>query len=288
MSRLAAQGRAAPIVSLGVALAAWLAAFVCSSHLPWPVGADGDHPLLDRVVGGLRGGLGAHFFAVADRYYHRGVEHHREIAFERSWFQRLTNRLVPSGHLHLDPSDTRAIMPWLRFATQLDPGNVDAYLTVVHWLRNGLGRADLAYTVLREALSHNPRSPAVRLELGRWYLASGDPGRAAQAIETGLRVWPGDADPASEDARHERASLLLYRAWLREAIGERVAAAEDLETIVGLFPGRYALQEAARRLRNGEAGLRMTGDDLNRHTRVLSADGPTHGAAADAALEHPH
>ena len=127
--------------------------------------------LLDRVLGSTRVQFGNEFYLKADQYFHKGVDHTEETGFTDP-FQRLYEAMTPQGHVHAEGIDVNEIMPWLRFATDMDSHNVDAYLVAAYWIARG-GHPELAEDIYREAKRNNPGDYRVFLDWARCEMRQG-------------------------------------------------------------------------------------------------------------------
>ena len=102
----------------------------------------GDTSVAERLLGASRVAFGNSFFEEADNYFHKGVGHVHQKAFSNDLFQMLKAEIEPSVHVHPEGVEVSEIMPWLRFTTEMDPNNVDAYLTTAYWLEDSIRRPD--------------------------------------------------------------------------------------------------------------------------------------------------
>ncbi len=242
----------------------------------------------DAVLGEVRTSLSAACFEMADLYFHRGVGHIRERAFDGSVYERLHDIVAPRGHVHLrGPAQIREIMPWLLFSLRADPRNVDAYLVAAFWLAYESGQDEAARDVLIEGQRNNPFCARIQLELGRLYVHRGDLGAALQAFNAALAFWDAQADHSSDEARKDRVQGLLYRAMLNEAAGSTDRAVTDLEALVTLAPDPEALHQRLRCLRDGVAPP-IPARELLAHTTQAATD-TRHACAHENArgpLEH--
>lgn len=235
----------------------WGAAFTVSCNLtacpPGPHQAGSDRgSALGALFGESRVALGGVFYQNADKYFHRGVEHARAQAFDGALFQRLRDDISPRGHAHATGQQVTEIMPWLQFAIASDPHRIETYLVAAFWLATDADRPDVALEVLDRAQWNNPFSYEVQLEKGRILLHQHRADDARQAFDAGLAFWPGTHDPRDEGVRHDRASLLLYRALLYEAAGKKTQAIAALREILALFPARTHLLRRIATLEKGD------------------------------------
>jgi len=246
------QQRSSSVPVLAAALL-WTAAFSLScllSALPRVRSTPGEWAA--AVFGSSREAIAGALYERADLYFHRGVGHVHEEAFARHPFQRLTETISPSRHVHVHGANIKEIMPWLWLALQSDPYNVDLYLVSAFWLWSEAERYDLALRVLRQGQARIPYNHALQTARGRLMLKQGRLTKAAEAFDAALAFWEHTADPDDEQARFDRAEILFYRALLHEADGENERAVGMLHEIVKLFPDRHTIADRARALAAGE------------------------------------
>jgi len=250
-----------PTISAGVlpwagAIALWGAVFCVSCRLVTmpmdPAEVSQEPSVAQALLGESRLALSGHFYEIADRYLHKGVGHTKEESLERSPFRRLLDGISPEHHVHLAGTEIKELMPWLWLAIRLNPRNVETYLVASFWLGGDAGEPEMALEVLNEAQCNIPYSCEVQLQKGRILLKRGRIGEAVRAFDAGLAFWPGRNSPESEDARHARASLLLYRALLHEVQGEKQEAIAHLGEIIELYPERKHLQKRIASIEKGE------------------------------------
>lgn len=205
-----------------------------------------------NMLGSARIALSAHFYDIAETYFHRGKARLVPQAFHDSIFQRMSANIHPQIHQHRAGEDTREIMPWLWLATRTDPTRIDQYIAASFWLSRELHRNDLALSVLQEAKWRNPFQYRVLLEEGVLFLHENKRESATQAFNAALAFWPSSESPQGTEALQEKARALLYRALLFEAEGKKDKAIEDLQAILTLFPKRTELQDRIRELKEND------------------------------------
>lgn len=232
----------------------WILAFALACRLaPWAYSnTPGGDSVAERFLGASRAAFGQGFVEQADNFFHLGVPHLQGTAFTGSVYQVWAEQIGPSSHRHAEGVGVREIMPWLRLATEMDPRNVDAYLTTAYLLRTGVRRPDLAAEVLAEAQRNNPADYRVLSERARMLFSQQDDGRAAALLDAGIRLWPGGQNPTNEQARMELSQMLSYRAFLFEIQGEPRKALELFRKASALFPENAALARRVRGLERGE------------------------------------
>lgn len=245
-----------------------------------PPRADGARSVLASLFGESRLALGNSFYEKADSYFHRGIPHRKDRAFDRNVFLELRKQIAPEGHHHIAGGDVEEMMPWLWLALRANPGDIETYLVTAFWLAGDGGRVDKAHEVLDEAQRNIPYAYEVQLEKGRLFLREQRLHEAQAAFDAGLAFWRHNR-PEGDDARHDYASLLLYRALLCEAEGRRDDAIGCLEEIMAVFPERTYMQDRIDTLRRGDkpafaastvwANL-LAADEKARHEAVCPFD----------------
>jgi tetratricopeptide (TPR) repeat protein len=228
-------------------------ALSCQIHARTPPASHPEHRSAGAVLlGESRLGISGYFYEMADLYFHRGVAHEHEEAIHDTWFQARLAELRPSAHVHAEGQASREVIPWLRLATLMNPDNVDFILVAAFWLHHEAGERDLAQKLLKDAQVNNPFEYEIQLERGRLYLYEGDVARARGCFDAALAFWPSDIDPAHEDARHDRARILLYRSLIHEVDGQPEQAIAGLRDILEMFPERAHLQDRIDTLERGD------------------------------------
>lgn len=232
-------------------LSCWMLAFCLACTLAVPEGEGDDYDALSQLLGESRALLGRGFYEQADRYFHRGVGHVHETAFE-DFFVQWAEHITPHSHEHAHGKEMAEILPWLRFATRVDPENVEPWLVSSFWVADALGQIDRAHEILDEAQRAHPGDYRLYAERGRLFLQQRKPAEAAHALDTALRQWtPEAADGDEEEASLDAVKILAYRAFLHEWAGETNAAIAAYEQSLSLRPDSKALRERVQALRAG-------------------------------------
>ena len=104
--------------------------------------------LAAMVLGDARKAIGEQFYLTADQYFHRGVPHSRERAFDRGLFIWLQNAAAPKAHAHLEGDSIKEMLPWLSMTLRMDPENVEAFRVTAFWLSSKLGEIEQAEQIL--------------------------------------------------------------------------------------------------------------------------------------------
>jgi tetratricopeptide (TPR) repeat protein len=207
--------------------------------------------LLGRLLGESRRAFGEKLNIEADRYFHRGVRHPERLAFV-DYIQRLRDEVQPRSHEHLSDTETFEVMPWLRFATRMDPHNVNAYLGAAFWTAAQDGYLDQAMGILDEARKENPENYRIPLQRGTILLHYGNIDDASRAFDRALRLWPAAPRVDDEQKRIDLAALLNYRGFLYEVEGQREDALHCYRRSLCVKPESKDLRVIVRKLERGE------------------------------------
>lgn len=229
----------------------WVAGFALACRLGDNVsgGAEEGESVLGRLLGGSRDALSEELYLTADLYFHRGVPH-QSVKVIDDVFQEWAREVQPSAHEHARGEYLYEIMPWLRFATQMDPHNVEAYVVAAYWMGEGRD-PDVGLAILQEALRHN-RDYRLYSEKARLHMILQEGSKAARALDAGIRLWPSEQDPKEKQVRLELARMLTYRAFLHELDGEAKQALELFRRSREMFPDNKALARQVEMLEKGE------------------------------------
>lgn len=251
------RGLSTPAV-VGIALGAWILAFTLAATLfrilP-PDAAAAESPLGYLLHAG-RAEMGAGLIRRADLYFHKGVSHTRAPGLAGDPFRRLLEIVAPESVVHIGGQNIREIMPWLRFATRIDPQQLDGFLIAAFWLSEEAHRTDVAHTVLLEALRGHPDAYILHLGRGKLFLRQKNFNAALQSFSAALRCWPrSPVNLKPEDLNMDRAEILTYRALVLEIIGRPAEAVRDLEAVLVLFPNRQAFRDRIEDLKAGRPSL---------------------------------
>lgn len=248
----------------------WGAGFCLSCRLTWTAGSDGgkrDDSVAGALLGQSRHALSAQFYETADQFFHKGVPHIKNRAFEDGFFLTARKEISPEGHFHLRGDEVTEMLPWLWMALRMDPHNVETYRVAAFWLSSDAKRPNLAYEVLLDAQRNNPGSYQVKLDMGRLFLREGKIEDAEKAFTAAINFWPGNLnrkDPdAVNEAIFEKAEILLYRALLHEVRGEIDSEVGLLKKIIAVFPERTEIRERVDDLEKGEKPIVLATKILN-------------------------
>jgi hypothetical protein len=230
--------------------------------------------VLVALVGDSRHLFAHQFFAMADAYFHSGFyptifdrqksgtesdlveesrakpegaqEHGEESSFlgkPKDWIERFGRHFYPTVHTHLHGGNEREILPWLKLSADLDPHEIDTYLTASYWLRTSLNKPGEAELFLRKGQRANPDSYAIELELGRVYFYNYSKASVARNIFLqGRQKWrKQDADGAKPDP-HAYEEILGEIVRTDRALGNPKQQLADMEELLKVAHSKETLQ----------------------------------------------
>jgi tetratricopeptide (TPR) repeat protein len=162
----------------------------------------------------------------------------------RDWIERFGRHFFPTVHTHLDDERAREVLPWLRMAADLDPHQIETYLTASYWLRRTLNKPDEAEQFLREGLRANPDSFEIYLELG--YVDDynrHDPRDARQLYALALKMWDKQQAAGLKPAPKAQAEILdgLVRADQEQNDYQQMLL--DLAALKAVAPNPEAIEK---------------------------------------------
>lgn len=198
----------------------------------------------------VRSAVGAYCYRQADTFFHRGVselhppEESGIVAF-------LSTEIRPEEHQHLSGQGIVDIMPWLEFAMEADPHNVDYALVAAFWLATDAGRPDIAHDVMRRARLANPGDCRLPAEEARIYIREGRLHDARRLADLALSIFPGSTPFQPDDAKPFFRDVLLHRAILAEAEADIPTAIRDLNAILMMYPEMNTIRERIVHLQDG-------------------------------------
>jgi tetratricopeptide (TPR) repeat protein len=217
-----------------------------------------------------------HFYSKADAYFHSGFypgifdralaeghadmkgkaedpTHHDEdetfMGAPRDWIDRFGRNFYPTIHTHLSGGNEREMLPWLKLASELDPQNVETYITGAYWL-DRLKKPKEAEEFLREGLWSNPDSYEILLELGRLYVNDKhDYPTARNLFNIALKKW--QLHDARGDKPDPEACDQIYGELVRmdKEGSDRQQLLLDLEQLEKFSPEREVVAQSIAELK---------------------------------------
>jgi len=230
--------------------------------------------VLVALMGDSRRLFAHEFFARADAYFHSGFyptifdaqkpgsesdlkeeshdkpagaePHEEESSFlgaPKDWLDRFGRNFYPTVHTHLHGGNEREMLPWLKLSADLDPHELDTYLTASYWLRTSLNKPEEAEQFLREGQRANPDSYAILLELGRIYADNRKSPRVARNIFVLARQkWRQQDAAGDKPDPHAYEEILGEIVRTDRALGDLKQQLADLEELVKVARGKEPLQ----------------------------------------------
>jgi tetratricopeptide (TPR) repeat protein len=173
-------------------------------------------------------------------------EHEKQMNFlgpSRDWIERFGRHFIVTEHTHLEGNNRSEILPWLKFAAELDPQKIETYTVAAYWLRD-LGKVKEAERFLREGLLSNPDSYDILFELGRLYYENNhDPARARKIWDLGLRRWSEQEAAGKKPDLLKLDQIAVNLARLEEKDGNLLRAIHLLGVAMKASPNAQELQK---------------------------------------------
>jgi hypothetical protein len=234
--------------------------------------------VLVALMGDSRRLFAHEFFAKADAYFHSGFyptifdvrgnsdlkeeshdkpageqAHEEESSFlgaPKDWIDRFGRHFYPTIHTHLHGGNEREMLPWLKLAADLDPHEIDTYLTASYWLRTSLNQPDQAEQFLREGLRANPDSYEILLELGRVYLENRNNPRVARNIfALAQQKWNRQDAAGDKPDPHAYEEILGETVQADHALGDVKRQLADLEELIKVAHSKEPLEREMAELK---------------------------------------
>lgn len=216
----------------------------------------------------------------------RDPENH-ETERQPDWIERFSRSFYPSEHTHLgahsggvsdehneeecdhpehdhahDDHETeeehageagegevREILPWLKLSAELDPSQVETFVTGAYWLRTRLGKPKEAEAFLRDGLRANPGSYAILFELGRVFEENyQDRDRARNVWEFALRRWKDRESGKEAPDTFMLLQIVWHLALVEEQSGNYEKAISYLKTAKQVSPNPEQVQQRIEEL----------------------------------------
>ena len=212
------------------------------------------------------------FFTMADVYFHSGYypsifdlreEGPKEIVVEshghtdspedelkedflgkpKDWIDRFGRHFRVTEHTHLEHSNEREILPWLRLAADMDPQKIETYTVGSFFMREHLNQPQEAEAFLREGLRNNPNSYEILFELGRLYYDNyHDPDRARNVWQLALHSWLQQDPKDQKENKLGFEEITVNLAHLEDGVGNYEDAIRWFQGAQKVSPDPGALQ----------------------------------------------
>lgn len=196
---------------LSFAAAVFLAATIdARSYTPGESGAVSDPLFL--ALGSAKEAVGDTLFLRADEYFHGGVlekNHHDESAedveregilppengaapvVQGDWIDGINRQIHATQEKHLEKEKRKEMLPFFKWATELDPHNIEAILTTAFWLDKEFDKPGEAMALLETGVRDNPTSWELESELAKSHLKVGDKASAEAHLKAALSKSAG-------------------------------------------------------------------------------------------------
>ena len=169
----------------------------------------------------------------------------------KDWIDRFGRHFRITEHTHLDPSQEREILPWLRLAADMDPQMIETYTVGAYFMCQHLNRAEDAEAFLREGLRNNPNNYEILFGLGRLYYHNyHDVNRARNVWQLALNGW------MKQDSQTQKENRLGF-----EEITVNLA---NLERGAGNYEQAINWFQAAEKVSLAPASLEQQVDEIKR------------------------
>jgi tetratricopeptide (TPR) repeat protein len=170
----------------------------------------------------------------------------------RDWIDRFGRHFQITEHTHLEHSQEREILPWLRLAADTDPQKIETYTVGAYFLCQHLHRPQEGEAFLREGLRNNPGNYEILFSLGRIYFRDyHDIDHARNIWELALNRWFERFKNDSEGARENKLGF--------EEITMNLA---DLEREARRYEDAIKWFQAAQKVSPDPTALQKQIDDL--------------------------
>jgi tetratricopeptide (TPR) repeat protein len=166
------------------------------------------------------------------------------------WMERFGRHFFPTVHTHLDDERAREVLPWLRMAADMDPHQIETYLTAAYWLRGPLHKPDEAEQFLREGLRANPDSFEIYLELG--YVddfSRHDFPQARRLYELALKMWEKQQAAGRKPDPKARGEVLDGLVRADRELKDYPQMLTDLEALKAVSPTPEAIEKTIQETR---------------------------------------
>jgi tetratricopeptide (TPR) repeat protein len=178
----------------------------------------------------------------------------------KDWIDRFGRNFYPTKHTHLERTNQREMLPWLKLAAELNPNQVETYTVAAYWLRSRMGKVKEAEAFLREGCRANPDSFEILFELGRLYEENQkDTFRARNLYECALRKWQASESTKKTPDDFTYMQITGHLARLEERDGRLPEAIRYLELLEKVSPSPQAIRKQIDDLKGRSTGRSQPG-----------------------------
>jgi hypothetical protein len=227
--------------------------------------------VMAALLGDSRRMFANQLFVEADRYFHSGFyptmfdkqESDMDVQAEpgekskekadinetflgppKDWIESFGRHFFPTVHTHLDDERSREILPWLRLSAEMDPHQIETYVTASYWLRTTLTKPDEAEEFLREGQRANPDSFEILVELG--YVDENNrhnPQAARRLFELARQKWEKQDAAGLKPNPKARVEILDDEVRADRELGDFKQMLVDLEALKAVASSPEAIEK---------------------------------------------
>ncbi|MBD3427277.1 MAG: hypothetical protein GF409_08695 [Candidatus Omnitrophica bacterium] len=175
------------------------------------------------------------------------VHHHEEDSADIAPYNillRVSEQVRITEHVHLKGDQLKEIVPWLYYASEIDPHNDLAYTLTGYYLAYRLNRVQQGLSFLKKGLANNPESWRLNAEIGRLYLTKKDEPGVALRYFARAKNHLGRAPHDKFQQRY----VLTYLAYCYEQVGQEDKAIPLYRQLQRIFPEQDSFREKIREL----------------------------------------
>lgn len=173
-------------------------------------------------------------------------EHEKAMSFmgqPRDPLEGFIRNFRITEHSHLEKSEEREVLPWLRLAIELDPQAIETYVVTSFWLRNNLKRVEDARDILREGIRNNPKSFELLFAMGLIYQQDDKNEVKARNIWIAAkRFWENQSSELKEESLKAYGNITGNLARLEKDAGNGAQAIQYFELTKLTSPKPEAIQ----------------------------------------------
>jgi tetratricopeptide (TPR) repeat protein len=259
-----------------------------------------DSSILAAVMGDSRRMFANQFYSKADAYYHSGYyptifdvakpegkashlvekpsldvdeDVHKQgqiqqpeapepgfLGKPQDWIERFGRNFFPTIHTHLHNGNEREILPWLKLSAEMDPQQVQTYVTAAYWLRVHLNKPAEAEQFLRQGLRANPDSYEILLELGRvYYYSKKDLHVARSLFDVAAVKWRREDSAGLKPEREDYEEILGELVRVEQEQNDLKPLLDNLEELQRISPSKGKIDQLIEEVKTKIAALPPSG-----------------------------
>ena len=162
----------------------------------------------------------------------------------KDWIDRFGRHFRITEHTHLEHSQEREILPWLRLAADTDPQMIQTYTVGAYFMCQHLNQPGEAEAFLREGLRNNPGNYEILFGLGRIYYDNyHDTNRARNVWQFAVNSFVKQEPAMQKENKLGFHEITLNLANLERAAGNDADAIRWFQAAQRVSPAPGALQQ---------------------------------------------